>query len=77
MEGYTFQPEIELEFPDVENCQILDYGCGNTPVETLENMIDNNKYIFGTSFSSVSGLELYDSKETYLNLNGFRSNKIG
>ncbi|MEK6681415.1 MAG: hypothetical protein AABY79_05560 [Nitrospirota bacterium] len=72
-EGFTFQPNSESQEPDIENCQVVGFGKGNTVQEALKNMLMSNEYLIETNFDEIIGLELKHDVEEYLSLTDYKS----
>jgi len=71
-EGFTFQPNSEADEPDIENCQVLGYGDGETPREAFKNLIKNNTYLMTTTFDEIICLELASEERNYFYLNDYK-----
>jgi len=67
-EGYTFQPNSENDIPDVENCQILGWGKGNTVEEAFDNFKEESTWLEDLEFDEVIGAELKDEEAYHFNL---------
>lgn len=67
-EGFTFQPNSESDMPDVENCQILGWGKGNTSEEAFNDFKKENKLLEKSSFDEVICQELKSDKVFYFSL---------
>ena len=63
-EGYTQEPNN----CDIENCQVISWGKGNTPEEAFENLKQENEYLEDTSFDDVICQELVSEKQFYFSL---------
>ena len=61
-EGCTFSPNSESDMPDVENCQILGWGNGDTPKEAFDNFKKESFWFKTLKFNEVIGVELKDEK---------------
>lgn len=67
-EGFTFQPSSDQKTSEIENCQVLGWGSGNTVDEAFSNFKKESEYLKELSFSSVIGAELKDEKKYYFTL---------
>ena len=63
-EGYTQEPNN----CDTENCQVINWGKGNTPEEAFENLKQENEYLEDVSFNDVICQELASEKQFYFSL---------
>jgi len=52
-EGYTFQPESEIDMPDIENLQVVGFSSGNDQDEAFANLMRENVYLKQTSFREI------------------------
>lgn len=67
-EGCTFQPNSKSDMPDVENCQVLGWGKGNTAKKAFDNFRKESYWFKASKFNEVIGAELKDEKTYYFNL---------
>lgn len=61
-EGFTFQPDSENDTPEIDNCQVLGWGRGDTAQEAYENFKKEKASLEKLKFDSVIGAELKDEK---------------
>lgn len=67
-EGLTFQPKSEEDLPEIENCQVLGWGEGETAEDAFNNFKQENFWLDKMRFNKVIGIELRNKKEQYFNL---------
>ncbi len=67
-EGTTFQPKSESLIPDIDNLQVIGLGKGNSAKKALKSFLEENSYLFKTSFDEIFALELQNSKKHYFSL---------
>jgi hypothetical protein len=67
-EGFTFQPGSEEDLPEVENCQVLGWGRGETPKEAFDDFKQESSWLEVLRFDEVIGAELKNEKRYYFNL---------
>lgn len=71
-EGATFQPKSQVSEPDIDNCQVLGYGDGNSSDEAFQNMLEKHNYLPRTTFDEVICLELKNEDRNYYYLSDYR-----
>ncbi len=74
-EGHTFQPDSESIEPDIDNLQVLGFGCGKNSEEAFQNFINENDWIRQTTFREIVGIEL--KEEDYHKHMSFREIPAG
>ena len=52
-EGFTFQPNLDAETPDVENLQVIGFANGITPDAAFHTLLRNQAYLRETSFNEI------------------------
>lgn len=67
-EGFTFQPSSEEDLLEVENCQVLGWGKGNSAEKAFENFKEENSWLKKLRFDRIIGAELKNEKEFYFGL---------
>jgi hypothetical protein len=67
-EGLTFLPNSESDMPDVENCQVLGWGKGETAKDAFDDFIKQNHWLKGSKFKEVICSELKYEKTYNFNL---------
>jgi hypothetical protein len=67
-EGFTFQPDSENDTPEVDNCQVLGWGRGDSAQEAYENFKKENTWLEKLHFNFLIGAELQDEKTYHFNL---------
>lgn len=71
-EGLTYQPGSEEIEPDIENCQVIGFAQGTNEKKAFDNLIEENQYLFETTFDELICMELkhsnYHKHSKYFNL---------
>lgn len=67
-EGYSFQPNSKADIPDVENCQVLGWGKGDTIEDAFKNFKKENSWLNTSGFNEIIGVELKNDKIYFFNL---------
>lgn len=62
-EGMTFQPNSDMNEPDIENCLVVGFCSGYTVDETYNNLIKNYSYLLDTIFNKLIFYELQNNYE--------------
>lgn len=67
-EGYTYQPNSNNAEPDIENLQVIGFGQGNAARDALSDLIEQNEYLFNTSFDEIFAIQLKNNHREYFSL---------
>ena len=60
-EGFTFQPHSTSPEPDIENCQLIGFGLGDTAREAFLRMVAESSWLKDTSFDEIYCYQLADN----------------
>ena len=64
-EGFTFQPNSNLEKPDIENLQVIGFAKGRDSKDAFQQLLKENSCLIDTSFDKIFSYK--DRKSTRLN----------
>jgi len=67
-DGFTFQPNSNAIYPDVENCQILGWAKGCNPKKAFESLKKECPWLCDLTFTKVVASELKSEKTYHFNL---------
>ena len=62
-EGFTFQPNSNLEKPDIENLQVIGFAKGRDSKDAFQQLLKENSCLIDTSFDEVFSYELSEGYE--------------
>ena len=57
-EGYTFQPESNMNEPDIENCQVIGFAKGKNEKGAFDNLVNENEHLLESLFDELICFEL-------------------
>lgn len=67
-EGTTYQPDLESNEPDIENCQIIGWAQGCSAKVAFDNLKDDNMYLLNSNFEEIKCQQLASESVDYFTL---------